>query len=99
MKYKHKNIGTCSSQVQFDIESGKIYNIAFKGGCNGNLKGIATLVEGMDASEAMNKLRGIRCGFKSTSCPDQLSQAIEEALEIKQSDELQSKTELRPSNF
>ncbi len=81
MTYKHKNKGTCSSQVQFDIESGKVHNVAFSNGCDGNLSGIAALIEGMDAVEAVKKLKGIRCGYKSTSCPDQLSQAIEEALE------------------
>ena len=81
MTYKHKNKGTCSSQVQFDIESGKVHNVTFSNGCDGNLTGIAALIEGMDAVEAVKKLKGIRCGYKSTSCPDQLSQAIEEALE------------------
>lgn len=81
MTYKHKNSETCSAQVQFDIESGKVYNVVFKGGCSGNLQAIASLIEGMDAEEAMKRLKGISCGFKSTSCPDQLSQAIEEALE------------------
>ncbi len=81
MTHKHKNKGTCSSQVQFDIESGKVHNVVFSGGCNGNLQGIAALVEGMDAEEAVRKLKGINCGYKATSCPDQLSQAIEEALE------------------
>ncbi len=81
MTYKHKNKGTCSSQVQFDIESGKVHNVTFSNGCDGNLSGIAALIEGMDAVEAVKKLKGIRCGYKSTSCPDQLSQAIEEALE------------------
>ncbi len=81
MTYKHKNKGTCSSQVQFDIESGKVHNVTFSNGCDGNLTGISALIEGMDAVEAVKKLKGIRCGYKSTSCPDQLSQAIEEALE------------------
>lgn len=81
MTCKHKNKGTCSSQVQFDLEAGKIHNVVFKGGCNGNLQGVAILLEGVDAEEAVKKLKGIRCDYKSTSCPDQLSQAIEEALE------------------
>jgi len=81
MTYIHKNKGTCSTQVQFDIESGKLYNFKFIGGCNGNLQGISALLEGMDAKEAAQKLKGLKCNFKPTSCPDQLSQAIEEALE------------------
>lgn len=81
MTYKHRNSGTCSTQVQFDIETGKIHNVTFMGGCNGNLNGLSALLEGMDAMEAVRKLKGLKCGFKSTSCPDQLSQAIEEALE------------------
>jgi len=81
MTFTHRNKGTCSTQVQFDIESGKLYNVRFTGGCNGNLKGISALLEGMDAVEAVRKLKGLKCNFKSTSCPDQLSQAIEGALE------------------
>lgn len=80
MTYRHRNSGTCSTLVQFDIESGKLHNVTFTGGCNGNLKGISALLEGMDAAEAARKLKGLKCGFKSTSCPDQLSRAIEEAL-------------------
>jgi uncharacterized protein (TIGR03905 family) len=81
MKYTHKNKGTCSSNVQFDIESGKVHNVTFTNGCNGNLQAISVLIEGMDAAEAVRRLKGLRCGLKSTSCPDQLSEAIEEALE------------------
>mgnify|MGYP000925367606 CR=1 FL=1 len=80
MTIKHKNKGTCSSLVEFEIKSGKIHNVRFTGGCNGNLSGISALIEGMDAKDAAKKLKGITCGPKSTSCPDQLSRAIEEAL-------------------
>lgn len=80
MTYRHKNKGTCSSLVEFEIEDGKLHNVRFTGGCNGNLKGISALLEGMDAKEAASRLKGLQCGFKSTSCPDQLSNAIEEAL-------------------
>ncbi len=80
MTFKHKNKGTCSSLVQFEIESGKLHNVEFTGGCDGNLSGISALLEGMDAKEAVKRLKGLKCGFKSTSCPDQLSRAIEEAL-------------------
>lgn len=81
MTYKHKNKGTCSSQVQFDIIDGKVHNVIFSGGCDGNLHGISSLIEGMNAKEAVEKLKGIKCGYKTTSCPDQLSQALSEALE------------------
>ena len=67
----YKTHGTCSQQISFDLQDGKIHNLKFVGGCNGNLKGICSLVEGMDANEVISKLEGIRCGFKSTSCPDQ----------------------------
>ena len=76
----YKTHGTCSQQMSFDLQDGKIHNLKFVGGCNGNLKGICSLVEGMDANEVISKLEGIRCGFKSTSCPDQLAKAIKEAL-------------------
>ena len=75
-----KTKGTCSSQISFDIVDGKLHNVMFTGGCNGNLKGIGALVEGQDAKDVSDRLEGIRCGFKSTSCPDQLSQAIKQAL-------------------
>ncbi len=76
----YKTHGTCSQQISFDLEDGRIHNVQFVGGCNGNLKGICALVEGMDAKEAISKLEGIRCGFKPTSCPDQLAQALKQAL-------------------
>lgn len=79
MTYKTK--GTCSQKIDFRPEDGKIYDVVFTGGCNGNLKGIAALVEGMDAREAISKLEGIQCGFRSTSCPDQLAKALREALQ------------------
>ena len=75
-----KTKGTCSSQISFDIVDGKLHNVIFTGGCNGNLKGIGALVEGQDAKDVAARLEGIRCRFKSTSCPDQLSQAIKQAL-------------------
>ena len=80
MNYEYRTQGTCSSKIKFDLEDGIIKNVKFTGGCNGNLKGIANLVEGMKAEEAAEKLQGIRCGFKSTSCPDQLAKAIGKAL-------------------
>ena len=78
MEYKTK--GVCSQMIQFDIEDNKERNVAFTGGCNGNLQGISHLVEGMDVNEAISRLEGIRCGFKSTSCPDQLAHALKEAI-------------------
>ena len=80
MKYSYRTKGTCSSQISFELNDGIITNISFTGGCNGNLQGISRLVDGMKAEEAAQKLAGIRCGFKNTSCPDQLSKAIEAAL-------------------
>lgn len=78
MTYRTK--GTCSQTIDFDIEDGKVKNVKFMGGCNGNLQGIAKLVEGMAPEEVIAKLEGIKCGFKSTSCPDQLAQALKQAL-------------------
>ena len=80
MKFTHKNAGTCSTSVTFDIVDGKIKNIQFTGGCNGNLKAVAKLAEGRDAKEIAAILRGNTCGPRATSCADQLAQAIEEAI-------------------
>ena len=81
MRFSYKTKGTCSSAIQLELEDGVIRSVEFQGGCNGNLQGIAALVKGMKAQDAIAKLRGIRCGFKSTSCPDQLSIALEQAME------------------
>ena len=78
--YVYKTSGVCAKSVAFSIEDGKLHNVRFHGGCPGNTLGIATLVEGMDAAEAAQKLAGIRCGFKPTSCPDQLARALQEAV-------------------
>lgn len=78
MVYKTK--GTCSSQISFEVVDGKLHDVQFKGGCNGNLKGIGALVEGQDVNEVISRLEGIKCGFKSTSCPDQLALALKEAI-------------------
>ena len=74
----YKTQGVCSKQIKFDVEDGKIKKVIFVGGCPGNTQGIAKLVEGMDVEEVISKLEGIRCGFKKTSCPDQLAQALKE---------------------
>ena len=78
MHKTYKTKGTCSIQIDFDVEDGKIYNLQYIGGCNGNLKGIAALVEGQDIKTVKEKLKGIKCGYKDTSCPDQLARALEE---------------------
>ena len=80
MEYQYKTKGTCSQMIQFEIVEGKVHNVQYYGGCNGNLKGIASLVEGMDANEVVARLEGTTCGMKTTSCPDQLARAIKEAL-------------------
>lgn len=80
--FSYPNKGTCSKETHIVLnDDHTIESIEVIGGCNGNLKGIAALVEGMDAKEAISRLEGIRCGFKSTSCPDQLAQALKEALQ------------------
>ena len=76
MQYEYNTSGTCSRQIIFDVEDGLVKNVQFIGGCNGNLKGIAALVEGMPLDEVINRVKGITCGMKSTSCPDQLAQAL-----------------------
>ena len=81
MQYEYKTKGTCSQRIFFEIEDGKLKNVQFIGGCNGNLKGICSLVEGMDADEVIKRVEGIQCGMKPTSCPDQLAKAIKEALD------------------
>lgn len=81
MKYTYQTQGTCSSQIDFELDGqGVIQNVNFLGGCHGNLQGISILVRGMKATEAIAKLQGIRCGYKNTSCPDQLATALQQAL-------------------
>ena len=79
MQYEYKTKGTCSQHILFEIEEGKLKNVQFLGGCNGNLKGIGALVEGMDVDEVIRRLEGTCCGMKPTSCPDQLAQALKQA--------------------
>ena len=78
LQYEYRTKGTCSRAILFDIEDGKLRNVQYIGGCNGNLKGIGALVEGMDVNEAIKRLEGIQCGPRSTSCPDQLARALKE---------------------
>ena len=73
---KYKTQGVCSSLIDIEMNRDVIESVKFTGGCNGNLQGISALVKGMSAQDAINRLRGIRCGFKTTSCPDQLAQAL-----------------------
>lgn len=73
--------GTCSRAITFELEDGIIRNVQFEGGCNGNLKGLGALVEGQRAEDVIPRLEGITCGFKATSCPDQLAQALKQALQ------------------
>ena len=80
MQFEYKTKGTCSQRILFEIEDSKVRNVQFIGGCHGNLQGIAKLVENMDAEEVIERINGIHCGMKPTSCPDQLAKAIKEAL-------------------
>lgn len=79
MKYTYYTKGTCSQAIEFEVEDGMLKNVQFYGGCNGNTQGVARLVEGMKVEEVVRRLEGIRCGFKPTSCPDQLAKAIKES--------------------
>lgn len=76
--YTYRTNGTCASQINFDIVDGKVTGVQFVGGCSGNTQGVAALVEGMDVQEAIKRMSGIRCGYKATSCPDQLARALAE---------------------
>ena len=79
-RIEYKTSGTCSRMVTVDVEDGIVVDCSFVGGCAGNTVGVASLVKGMKAEEAIKRLKGIKCGFKPTSCPDQLARAIEEAI-------------------
>lgn len=78
MKYEFIPHGVCSRKIILDVEDGIIRDVEFIGGCNGNLKGISTLVKGMKVEEVIEKLSGIKCGMKSTSCPAQLAEALKQ---------------------
>ena len=80
MTYSYAPRGVCSSRIDLELEGDIIKSVRFTGGCNGNLQGISRLVQGMTAGEAIARLEGIRCGWKPTSCPDQLTRALREAL-------------------
>lgn len=81
MRYTYKTKGTCSSQIEFDINGDVITNVTFTGGCNGNLQAVRSLVDGLTVEQIEKKVRGIMCGRKGTSCPDQLAKAVREAYE------------------
>lgn len=80
MKYTYKTKGTCSREISFELQDGIVTNISFLGGCNGNLKGVSKLAEGQRVEDIIERLEGIKCGFKTTSCPDQLATALKEAM-------------------
>lgn len=85
MEFKHHNQGTCSRSITFELDDeNRVHNVHFEGGCNGNTQGVARLVEGMDGETVVALLSGIRCGFKPTSCPDQLAKAVAEAMASKE---------------
>ena len=78
MEYRTR--GVCSQAIRFDIEDNKVLNVQFLGGCSGNTQGVARLIEGMDVEDAIARIDGIKCGPRSTSCPDQLAQALKQAI-------------------
>ena len=80
MQFEYKTKGTCSQRIFFEIEDGKVHNVQYLGGCNGNLKGIGQLVKGMNVEDVIKRLDGITCGMKNTSCPAQLADALKELL-------------------
>ena len=81
MTYTYRTQGVCSSSVEFELREGRVYNASFEHGCDGNLKGICSLIEGMPAEEVIDRLQGIRCEWKDTSCPDQLARILTQALQ------------------
>jgi len=78
--FEYKTSGTCSSKIHFELRDGRVHSVSFEDGCDGNLKALSILVEGMDAGELIKKLKGLRCGRKKTSCADQLAAAIEQTV-------------------
>ena len=80
MNYTYKTRGTCSSSINFDIDGNVISNVRFTGGCNGNLKALGALAEGMTVEEVIQRLDGIHCGERSTSCSDQLARNLKQVL-------------------
>ena len=85
MKYTYRTSGTCSVKIDIETERDRIVKVKYTGGCNGNQKGISALVEGMKVEEVIQRLKGIHCGIKSTSCPDQLARALEQMQKMEES--------------
>ena len=81
MRYEFPTAGVCSVKIQFDVEEGIVRNVKFTGGCSGNTQGVARLAEGMPIDEVISRLKGIRCGYRNTSCPDQLAIALTKCME------------------
>ena len=81
MKYGYKTSGTCSRYIEFEVEDGIVHNVAFTGGCNGNLKAIGKLVEGMKVEDVIERVQGVDCGGRGTACGDQLARALTAAME------------------
>ena len=75
---KYQTSGTCSREISFEVVDGKVHDVHYLGGCNGNTQGVGALVEGMEVDEAIRRLKGIKCGQRPTSCPDQLALALEQ---------------------
>ena len=80
-RFTYQTKGVCSRAIDIEIEDGSVTRVEYHGGCSGNTQGVAALVRGMSVTDAVERLSGIRCGFKSTSCPDQLAQALREYLD------------------
>ena len=80
MTYEYQTRGTCSRKIKVDLEGDIIREVEFTGGCNGNTKGLSAIVKGMKAQDVIDRFQGITCGFRKTSCPDQLAKALEQAL-------------------
>jgi len=93
----YKTCGTCSTEINFELRDRKVYSVSFKNGCDGNLKALSILAEGMDAEELVSKLKGVRCGRKNTSCGDQLAVAVSNALEHQPSPYTSDEPEVRGS--
>ena len=88
MSYIYKTKGTCSTQIELDLDGDVVHNVKFTGGCNGNLKAIPKLVEGLTVAQVEEKIGGIKCGFKNTSCGDQLAKACREAYEAQMNNKI-----------
>ena len=98
MHVKYNTKGTCAVRIEFDVEDGVVKNVAFLGGCDGNHKGIAALVEGQKPEEVAKKLKGITCGRRTTSCPDQLALALEDFMNSRKTINQTGKNSKKPEN-